>query len=260
MGEVVFRSIVFVVGAIVGSFLNVCIARLPKEESIVMPASHCPYCDTHIRPYDNIPIISYFLLRGRCRDCELPISMRYPIIEVLTALIFVLLSFYFKGALLAAYAVFASGLIVASAVDFGHEIIPDQISIGGIPAGIALSTVLPSLQGAATPLEGLRYSCYGACLGAALIYGIGFLGKIMFRKEAMGFGDVKFMAAIGAFLGMQKVTLVFFLAPCLGISYGIFARLKYKKEYIPYGPFLSLAAFISVFIKVDLMYMCGRFS
>jgi len=252
MANIIYYIVVALLGLIAGSFLNVCIVRLPKEESVVVPRSHCPYCENTIRFYDNIPIFSYISLKGRCRACGLPISLRYPIVEALTASLFVLLAVSFKGFVLAAYIIFVCGVIVASFVDLEHEIIPDEVSLYGIIAGILLSVIFPSLQHVSTHMQGLRASLFGALVGAGLIYGIGILGKLIFRKESMGFGDVKFMAAIGSFLGPEKAVLVFFLAPCFGIIFGLIARIRYQKEYIPYGPFLSLAALACVFINVSL--------
>jgi len=239
---------IFMFGAIIGSFLNVCIHRLPKNESIINPPSHCTACGKNIPWYDNIPMLSYLILMGRCRFCKGRISFRYFIVELLTALISYLLFMRFgMTAKFFAYAAFVSGLIVATFVDFEIQEIPDQVSIGGIAAGLILAAIFPSIFDTASRFAGILNSILGVAVGGGSIYAMGVLGKLVFRKEAMGGGDVKLMAMIGAFLGWKLVIFTFFVAPIFGAVVGIILKLKDGREIIPYGPYLSLAAVIAAF-------------
>ncbi len=233
------KFIVFIAGSIVGSFLNVCIHRLPRGESIIRPSSRCPGCGKAIPWYDNIPIFSFLLLGARCRFCKTRIRIRYFIVEVLTAALFLILYLYFGlSAKFFANLVFASLLIIATFADFEHQEIPDQVSIGGICAGVMSSL-----------FTGLTFlgSLIGALTGGAIIYLAGVLGKAAFKKEAMGGGDVKLMAMIGAFLGWKLVILTFFIAPFFGAIVGITLKIRTGQEVIPYGPYLSLGALIALF-------------
>ncbi|OGW84839.1 MAG: hypothetical protein A2987_07025 [Omnitrophica bacterium RIFCSPLOWO2_01_FULL_45_10] len=244
------KLIVFVFGSIVGSFLNVCIYRLPKNESVVIPASHCPNCKRPIPWHDNIPILSYIILRAKCRFCGSKIRFRYFIVEVLTAILLTVLFAAFRGTpeKFFAYSVLTCGLIVATFVDFEVQEIPDQITLGGILIGLVLSFIFPSIFGReAARWHGLIYSAIGAVVGGLSIYIIGFFGELAFKREAMGGGDVKLMAAIGAFLGWKLVIMTFFIAPVFGSMVGLFLKMKEGREIIPYGPYLSLGALISIF-------------
>lgn len=239
---------VFVFGLLIGSFLNVCICRMPKNESIVLPASHCPNCKKDILWCDNIPVISYLLLLGKCRFCKTKISYRYPLVELLTALLLTALFFGFGiTPKFFAYSVLVCGLIVATFVDFDIQEIPDEISLGGIVAGLVLAFIFPSIMGEAARFKGLLNSLIGALAGGGSIYLLGVFGKLAFKKEAMGGGDVKLMAMIGAFIGMKLVILTFFIAPFFGAVPGIILKMRDGREIIPYGPFLSLAAIVSIF-------------
>ena len=257
---------VFLLGSIFGSFLNVCIFRMPSEGySLVRPSSHCPLCKKSILWFDNIPIISFLFLKGRCRYCRERISFQYPLIEALTAVIFLAgyahygLSFNFF-----VYAVFACGLIVATFIDIRWRIIPDEISLGGIVVGVlfALIKSLPHLK--KITQSPLMDSVIGAIVGGALIYGSGLLGNLIIFKlmkkgpiegetESMGGGDVKLLAMIGSFIGWKLTVLTFFIAPFFGAVVGVYILLLKKSHLIPYGPFLSLAAFISLFWGKDIL-------
>lgn len=254
---------VFVMGAIIGSFLNVCIYRLPKGRSVIVPGSHCPNCGAKIQWYDNVPILGFIFLGGRARCCKAAISLRYFIVEVLTASAFLVL-FMFSGGFNAkffSYAVLVSGLIVATFVDFEIQEIPDEVSIGGIFVGIILSSAFPAILGESTHLAAFVNSFVGALAGGALIYLMGMLGEFAFKKEAMGGGDVKLLAMIGAFIGWKLVLLTFFIAPLFGSIVGIVVKIKHKKDTIPYGPYLSLAAIVSVFFgeKVLKILLSGSY-
>lgn len=239
---------IFIFGAILGSFLNVCIHRMPKQESIVFPASHCPKCKKNIFWYDNIPVLSYLVLAGKCRFCKAAISYRYPLVELLTA--FLLTALFVNFGLTPkffAYSIMVSGLIVATFIDFEIQEIPDEISLGGTVVGIALAVLFPSIFDVATRLGSLINSLTGAVVGGGIIYLLGFFGKLAFKKDAMGGGDVKLMAMIGSIIGVKMVILTFFIAPFLGVVPGIISKIKEGAETIPYGPFLSMAALIAVF-------------
>ena len=250
-------AVSFVFGLVVGSFLNVTIYRLPRGESLRAPGSHCPSCGAPIRWYDNIPVVSFLLLRGRCRACKGKISIRYPVVEILTGAIY---AFLFYRMLVApgeghigvflVYAVLASMLISASFIDMAHQIIPDEITIPGMMVAPLVSLLYPALHESlffAEPhLGALANSVAGMAIGAASIYLTGVLGKWAFKREAMGFGDVKLLGMIGGFLGWKAVSLTFILAPILGSIIGAIVALRTRNRVIPYGPFLSLAALVSM--------------
>lgn len=254
------KIITFIFGSIVGSFLNVCVYRMPLGKSIVWPGSHCPKCEKRIPWYDNIPFISYLLLGGKCRWCKQRISLRYPLIELLTAVIFLIffnrygLSYDFVF-----YTLFACGLIIATFVDIQHRIIPDEISLGGIIVGFILSAIRGfSLKPLALSLKPMLNSFLGIIIGGGIIYLTGLVFDLVYFKllkkppiqgetESMGGGDVKLLAAIGAFLGWQKALMTFFLAPFFGVIIGIINLLVKKDHTIPYGPFLAIASLVSLF-------------
>jgi leader peptidase (prepilin peptidase) / N-methyltransferase len=244
-----------IAGLMIGSFLNVCIHRMPIEESVIRPRSHCVQCKNTIPWYDNIPIISYIILSGRCRSCKSKISFRYLTVEVLTAFLFVLLVNKFGASgLTLIYIILSSGLIIATFVDLQHQIIPDEITYGGMVLGLLSSMLYPQLHGTQYRLYALKNSFLGLIAGGALIYAVSWLGTIVFRKKlkeigeesAMGGGDIKYLAMIGSFLGLPGVLLVFFLAPFFGAIAGIAEKLRKKSDIIPYGPYLSLAAFVVI--------------
>ncbi len=260
MSEVIIRIFIFIFGSIVGSFLNVCIYRMPLNESIVKPRSHCPHCKTPIFWYDNIPFISYLVLKGRCRFCKQKISFRYFLVEFITASIFLI--FYLRFGLtfdFIFYVIFVCLLIVATFIDIAHRIIPDEISLGGIGVGFILSVIravwfLSSKFNHRPILDSLL----GIIIGGGIIYLTSKVFDLVYFKllkkgpidgetESMGGGDVKLLAMIGAFLGYKIAILVFFLAPLFGATVGITNLIIKKQHTIPYGPFLALAAFISLF-------------
>lgn len=339
----------FVLGCMVGSFLNVCIYRMPAGMSVIMPPSHCPHCKYSIPWYLNVPLATWLVLRGRCKNCGAPISVRYFLVELLTGLMFLFswLKFgvpahaLYSIPLALVYALFLSGLIVATFIDFEHFIIPDEITFGGIAVGLLLSFLLPQLQD--TPLHGpgLVRSFVGAAFGAGIVYAILRLGKLLFGRhrlklegqikivfsetalhlpnreipydelfyrksdaivleaqtvelidrgykdvtvrlspslldiggeklepahvpfmecvsaeivvprEAMGLGDVKFMSAIGAFIGWQGVIFSLMISSMIGAGAGLALILMRRREFssrMPYGPYIALAAVIWLFI------------
>jgi leader peptidase (prepilin peptidase)/N-methyltransferase len=212
----------------------------------VIPSSHCPKCKKALFWYDNIPLLSYVVLKGRCRSCGAPISPRYLIVEFSTALFFLWIWFYFGLTVQALItAVLFSLLLVATVVDLEHQIIPDEVSVGGLAIGLLFSALVPSLHEETIWWRGLIQSLIGMLVGGGLIYGTGVLGNLVFRKESMGGGDVKLIAMIGSFVGWQKVILVYLLAPILALPLGLFLKFVKRAEVIPYGPFLSLGGWIS---------------
>jgi leader peptidase (prepilin peptidase)/N-methyltransferase len=238
----------FIIGAMTGSFLNVCIVRLPLEKSIVFPSSHCVACRTPIQWYDNIPLISWLLLGGRCRACKEKISFRYWFVELLTGVTFFLFyRHYGIQPVLWPYLVMVSGFIVATFVDFEHRIIPDEVSIGGMIAGVVFSLFVPQLHGTSSPFLGVGYSLLGVLVGGGTIYLMGVIGDFVFKKETMGGGDVKLMGMVGAFMGWKLALLTFFIAPFFGAGFGIIEKIRTKDSTIAYGPFLIMGALVSLF-------------
>ncbi len=236
-------SIIF--GALIGSFLNVCIFRLPKEESIVWPGSHCPHCKNPIKYYDNIPLISYLLLGGRCRHCRGTISFQYPLVEGITALSSLILFMKFGPSLsYLFYFIFVAALIVVTVIDLYHQIIPDVISLPGIGVGLLASLMIPQV----TFLSSLG----GALLGGGGLFLVATLYQWLFKREGMGGGDVKLLAMIGAFLGWKAVILTILLGSLIGSIIGIGLMILKGKDFkyaIPFGPFLSMGAVIALFYQ-----------
>jgi leader peptidase (prepilin peptidase)/N-methyltransferase len=240
-------SIIF--GAMVGSFLNVCICRLPKEESIVWPGSHCPDCKKQIKFYDNIPLISYILLKGKCRHCKKTISFQYPLIEGMTALSSLFLIIKFGPSLsYFVYFAFVSALIVITVIDLYHQIIPDVISLPGIGVGLLVSLIIPQIT--------FSNSLIGILLGGGSLFLVATLYQWLFKREGMGGGDVKLLAMIGAFLGWKAVILTILLSSLIGSVTGIMIMVLKGKNFkyaIPFGPFLSLGAVIALFYGESLL-------
>jgi len=249
----------FLFGIIVGSFLNVCIVRMPHELSIVTPRSHCPQCKHPIAWYDNVPLLSYIFLAGKCRHCKAPISFRYFLVELLTGLTFVGFYFYFGLSVVTfAYLVMACCFIIATFVDFAHRIIPDEISVGGMVIGLMLSFLIPELHvshpiGFQARELALGRAAFGVFIGGGSIYFLAIVGDLIFRKESMGGGDVKLMAMVGAFLGWKLTLLAFFIAPFFGAVYGIVEKIRTKDSAIAYGPFLVLGSLISLFWGTEII-------
>lgn len=238
----------FFFGACVGSFLNVCIYRIPREESIVAPRSHCPHCGKPIAWYDNIPLLSWLVLRARCRACGGPISPRYVLVELLTAVLFWLVwRTYGLDARTPVYWLVVGGLILGTFVDLEHLIIPDRVSLGGWVAGLVLSPLVPALHGVATAREALMSSAIGLAAGAGSLWLVGVLGKAAFRKDAMGLGDVKLLGGLGALLGWRAVLFIIMGSSLVGSLVGLGLIVGRRREWqsrIPYGPYLALAALV----------------
>lgn len=224
-------------GLLIGSFLNVCIYRLPRRESIVFPASRCPACGAGIRPWDNVPVLAWFWLGGRCRDCRAPISWRYPFIEAVNGVAYGLIAWRFGLTTEAlVYAAFFSTLLVVTVIDLDYQIIPDRISIPGIPIAFACALWLGHIP--------WWESLLGAAIPAALFFAI-----ILLSRGGMGLGDVKLIAMIGALVGWKLALLTILVGAVAGSVVGIglmVFRGKGRKTAVPFGPFLALGAVVSV--------------
>jgi leader peptidase (prepilin peptidase)/N-methyltransferase len=244
--------IVFVFGAIVGSFLNVCIVRLPKDESIVHPPSHCPDCSTALRFYENIPLISYLLLRGRCRSCQASISPRYFAVELLMAILAVALYHAF-GLGLAFFAgfIFVAALIVISFIDLAVRIVPDVISLPGIITGLVLSIIGTYVIDDPFELSPSPLSAFlGVLVGGGFLLLLAWLYERFTGVEGMGGGDVKLLAMMGAFLGWPSIPLILFFASLGGSIVGLSAMLFKgvgRRYALPFAPFLCLGALFYLF-------------
>jgi len=235
---------IFTIGLVIGSFSNVCIYRLPRDESLIFPGSHCPKCNKPIKYYDNIPLISYLILKGKCRYCQEKISGQYPLVEFLTGFIYLVL-FLSYGLQLRTfvYMLFCSALIIIIFIDLKEKIIPDVISLPFIALGFLLSFVPNNLS----PINSLL----GILVGGGSLFLIAVVGSYLFKKEAMGGGDIKLAAMIGAFLGWQLTLLSLFLGFLLGSNVGIIILIKNKgnkdqSDSIPFGPFIALGTVIAL--------------
>ncbi|MBI5641733.1 MAG: prepilin peptidase [Nitrospirae bacterium] len=244
--------IVFAFGSLIGSFLNVCIYRIPRNQSVIMPSSRCPSCLKPIRPWDNIPVISYLLLGGKCRYCKARISPRYPLIEALNAFFYIAVLWrYGLGWDFALYCVLASALIVITFIDLDFQIIPDRITLAGIPIGlVAGSFILPDPFLRASAL-GYKSSIIGFLTGGGLFYLVAVLSR-----GGMGGGDIKMMAMVGALMGWKSVLLTTFAGSLTGSVIGIFLMIfrgKGRKAKIPFGPFLALGTIITLFFGQEIL-------
>ncbi len=236
--------IVLAVGLVVGSFLNVCIYRLPLGESIVHPGSRCPRCAAPVRPWQNVPVLSWLILRGRCASCAAPIAWRYPAVEALTGLAAVALWRGFgPSPAFAVAAVFTPMLIVLFFTDLDHQLLPDLVTLPGFCAGIALAWNNPFLGDPGWPR--IVASLTGAALGSGVLWGIGALYSRLRGVEAMGFGDVKMMALVGAFTGPAGVAVTLFAASVVGAATGLLLiplKGKTLQNTLPFGCFLAPSA------------------
>jgi leader peptidase (prepilin peptidase)/N-methyltransferase len=250
MPEFWFLLLLFMFGMCIGSFLNVCIYRIPGSKSIVYPASHCLNCEAPIQWYDNIPVLSYILLKGRCRHCDTRISLRYPLVEGMMGVLAVL--FYLKfgwspEALI--YFVFTSILVVISLIDIDHMIIPDIISLPAIPICLLAALILPHMS--------FTDSIIGLLVGGGSLYLVAEIYYLVKKQEGMGGGDIKLLAMIGALTGWQGVLFTIFIGSAIGTLAGIVIMVSLRAETIrlriPFGPFLSLGAVLYVFCGPELI-------
>jgi leader peptidase (prepilin peptidase)/N-methyltransferase len=246
----------FIFGLVLGSFLNVCIYRLPRGESIINPPSSCPECGLRIRFYDNIPLISYMILLGRCRHCRSPIPFRYPVVELIAGLLSAAL--FIKYGLSPTYFLFlafAGSLVVVTFIDLQHKIIPDVISLPGILVGVVISFF---------DLGNVfwRDSLLGMVAGGGFLFLVGLLFKWFTGKEGMGFGDVKLLAMIGSWMGWRPLPYIVLISSLTGTLVGGASLLlagQGMREKIPFGPFLVLGALTFFFFETELVDWYSRF-
>ena len=232
----------FLFGLCIGSFISVVAYRLPRRESIIFPGSHCPHCNHGIAFYDNLPLVSFIILRGKCRHCRVRISVQYPVVEFVAGLVLPL-SFVLYGFGLRFYAMslFLYFLLPLFIIDLKSRVVPDKITIPGIVAGFAFSFFLPGIT--------WYDSLIGIAVGGIMLMIIAVLGRWVFKREAMGMGDVTLFMLVGAFLGWKKVLLTLILASILGSIIGLALVAKKRKKFIvvPFGPFIVVAAVVSYF-------------
>ena len=241
--------LVGVFGLMIGSFLNVCIARVPRGESVVSPGSHCPKCNTPIQWYDNIPVLSYLALGAKCRACRAPISVRYPLVEITTAVAFVLQAIAFpdEPILLVSRLVFTAMLIVLFGTDYDTQRLPNVITLPGIVVGLVFSLFAP---------PGLVASLIGAALGAGILLAVRWIWRKLHGVDAMGLGDVKMLAMIGAFLGWRQIWVVLFVASLTGATVGVLLTMRQGRSMqtrLPFGTFLAIAAYIASIVGERLL-------
>ena len=242
----IYSIVVFIFGAAIGSFLNVCIYRIPRKKSLIRPPSSCPACGRPIRFYDNIPLVSYLLLRGKCRDCGAGFSFRYFLVELITAVIFMMI--YRRWGFSYEFFIqtfFVAVLIVISFIDYDFQIIPDILSIGGMVAGILIAFVRPGFR--------VMDAVYGVLIGGGVLFVIAWGYQLITKREGMGGGDIKLLAMIGSFSGLKGVIFSLIGGSIIGTLVGIPLMLLKGKDKgtqyaIPFGPFLSLAAVVYLFM------------
>jgi leader peptidase (prepilin peptidase) / N-methyltransferase len=235
-------AIIFILGTLFGSFANVCIYRLPQRLSIIFPGSHCPSCQEALRPWHNIPLLSYLLLGGQCARCKTTISPCYPLIELSNGLLYIFLyHHYHLSVQTVVFALLTTALLIVSCIDLAHTIIPDAITLPGTVVGLGTSLWL-------TPV-GIRNAVLGVVLGGGLFLLMAVLSVIILKREGMGGGDIKLIAMLGAFLGWHAVLVTIFLAAVLGACLGltlILLRRKGRREPLPFGPFIALGALLAM--------------
>lgn len=264
----------FAVGAAIGSFLNVCIARWPMEQSVIRPPSRCPHCETPIRWYDNVPILAWLWLRGKCRNCGAPISVVYPAVELAVALGWLFAAMTWGPSFTAVrVAVFGTIMLGISVTDAKHYVIPDGFTVFGLVFVLAAS-VWSGIRGEVTPFAGPWDALIGACAGAGAIAIVGWLGEVVLKKEAMGFGDVTLMAVVGAALGPGRSLLVIFLGAAVGaitFLFVVYPIVRFRGAHggaqielplgarkavmpqVPFGVFLAPAAVLALVFGQQLL-------
>jgi leader peptidase (prepilin peptidase)/N-methyltransferase len=240
---------ILIFGLCIGSFLNVCICRLPASKSIVHPRSMCSNCGTLIAAYDNIPVLSYIWLKGRCRHCRIKFSIRYPIVELLGGLF--ALGTYLKFGLTTealVYYLFFAALLVVTFIDLDHRIIPNVITLPGIPIGFAASFALPTIT--------YKEALLGILIGGGSLFVVAWIYSLITKKEGMGGGDIKLLAMMGAIVGWQGVLFTIFLASLVGTLAGLAVMLQSRKGMklaVPFGPFLSIGSITYIFFGPPLI-------
>lgn len=262
------------VGAIIGSFLNVVIHRLPREQSIVLPSSKCPGCKTAIKPYDNVPVISYLILRGRCRSCGMRISPRYPAVEALTAVLFAAVTWHDGLSFALGFDLaFAAALVALTFIDAEHMILPNKITYPGVIVALIARVAIPFLSGPAhfddlpqlltlfptwpVWLVSLAGAALGALVGGGFLWLMGFMWEKLRGVEAMGFGDVKMMVMVGAFLGWRLTILTILIGALSGSIAGLavmYRRGRNLQMMLPFGIFLGIGSIISLLFGSQIIH------
>ncbi len=277
----VFAFFSFAMGATIASFINVCIYRIPRGESVVSPPSHCPNCNARIRWYQNIPIVSWCCLRGKCANCRQPISARYVAVELLGGVLFLLAYFQWATKFMlqqdpplmmtilenpwtvAVEWLVIAGLILGSFIDLAEQWLPDRVTIGGMILGVPLSFLVPELQRETTQLTALYWSLGGMAFGFFFLWGVGALFSWLLHKDALGFGDVKLMGAVGAFFGPAAVLFTLVISSIVGsIAGGLLiwrgrARIG-SFTAVPYGPFIAFGVLAWMYYGPEILewYKC----
>lgn len=273
MPDILWGAAIFAFGLILGSFANVCIWRMPRGEEVVRTPSHCPGCGAAIRWFDNIPVLSYLALGGRCRSCRRPIGWRYPAVELISGVLFLALYLnYGMEPRLAVALMLGWSLLVISSIDLGHYIIPDAVTLPGLAIGLlAAGLATAGLPLSIDPMAGGRYelppifeSLAGAVLGGGFLLLASWAGKLAFKQEAMGGGDVKLAAMIGAFLGWKALVFALFAAflagSLAGLALILAGSIKAKRAVVPFGPFLALGALAAIFLaRPAIAWYLGQF-
>lgn len=275
----VLPTFVFLIGLCVGSFLNVCIYRMPRDLSVAWPPSFCPKSKSPLHWWENIPVLSFILLGGKGRISKEPIGWQYPLVEILTAIVFLLLWFSFPPPVAISYMIMAAIFLAGSFIDWQFKIIPDTLTIGGMFLGLIASASVPALHNVASTageswnlilsLKSLGISLQGMLIGSAIILWMAILGELALRKEAMGFGDVKLLGMIGAFLGWQAAVFSIFAGALIGMAVAIVMIIserlsgkdaKFFGREIPFGPMLCAAAFAWPWLKPALLDQWNTFA
>ena len=241
-------------GLLVGSFLNVCIYRIPQSKSIMFPGSMCSNCGQPVRFYDNVPVLSYFILGGKCRNCKAPFSFRYPMVELLTGLMALAVTMKYGLTVESLiYFIFICSLLVITFIDIDHQIIPDIISLPGIPICFLMAFALPTTS----YMDTLINSVLGILIGGGTLLAVGWLYMLATKKEGMGGGDIKLLAMMGALIGWKGIFFTVFVSSAVGSVVGIIVMMRMKKGMklaIPFGPFLSIGAISYIFFGEKIIY------
>ncbi len=258
----IFSVVSLIMGGMIGSFLNVCVYRLPEGLSVVKPRSRCPKCETPIAWYDNLPVISWILLRAKCRQCKAPISWQYPLVEAITGILFLLVFLKFGFTLASPiYMILVAALVLVTFVDLTDWTIPNEVTFPGMPLGIVCALVAMMVPESGLLLDDPIMAIAGLFAGGGLLYGLDMVSLLVLKKRGMGFGDVKLLAMLGAFFGLWGVFLIIILASFSGSAIGIPLIMAGRKQtsvsednekenighYLPFGPCIVLGGIVYLF-------------
>lgn len=263
--QFIFGIASFVLGGLIGSFLNVCVYRMPLGLSVVKPRSRCPKCEKELAWYDNVPILSWLILGAKCRNCKLPISWQYPLVEAITAVLFYLVFLKFGLSIATPiYMLLVASLVVVTFVDLTDWTIPDEISIGGAPVGLAVCLLAMMVPDTGLLLDNILLSVAGYLLGYGVLRGLGIFSMLVFKKEGMGLGDVKLLGMLGTFFGPAGVLVIIIASSIMGSVIGVSViQMNKGKEtdvgegnighYLPFGPYIVLGALIHLFYGQEIV-------